>query len=354
MGQRSDICETPLLSELYARAGRAKPELATMRQIDAYQGHLHRRFKIVHIAGTNGKGSVCYKIATALQAEGYKVGLYTSPHIETFHERIRINGQMISQEAIETLLPPLLHLNLGTFFELTTALAFAYFAAEEIDIAVLEVGLGGRYDATNVVHPILSVITSIHYDHMHLLGNTLEEIAQEKAGIIKPNAPYVLGPRVPLEGVLRAKPASGFYDSENSAIAKLALEVLGVSHSSIEAGLKVRPPCRFEVIDGRFVLDVAHNPDGIEKLIQAAHSHFPDRKLHFIAAFSQDKDVAECLKILRSAGRVTCANGSYPRLMKFDGAPDVKAALRTVAPDEIGIVCGSFYIMADARRSIIN
>jgi dihydrofolate synthase/folylpolyglutamate synthase len=334
-----------------------------MRRIDAAQGHLHRKFKSIHVAGTNGKGSVSHKIAAALQAEGRKVGLYTSPHIASFCERISINGQMIPEEAVEQLLPPILELGEGTFFEYATALAFAYFAEEEVDYAVLEVGLGGRCDATNVVHPILSIITSIHYDHMHLLGSTLEEIAQEKAGILKPGVPFVLGPRVPLEGGFRAPAdASGFYDGENSSVAKLALEILNLSEEAIRAGLKVRPRCRFEILKNRFVLDVAHNPDGIEKLVSAANVHFPGSKLHYICAFSQDKDARQCIQILKNSGKVTCVGGGYPRLMNAEKlaalcpgvswASNVHAALERVSSDEIALICGSFYIMADARKSI--
>ena len=334
-----------------------------MRRIDALQGHLHQHFRSIHVAGTNGKGSVCHKIAAALEAEGYKVGLYTSPHISSFCERIRVNGEMISIEAVESLLPPIMRCGEGTFFEYTTALAFAYFEKEKVDYAVIEVGLGGRYDATNVITPVLSVITSIDYDHTQLLGNTLEEIAFEKGGIIKPGVPFVLGPNVPLEGALRAAPErSGFYDVENSSIAKLSLETLGVSKEATLEGIKVRPPCRFEILAERYVLDVAHNPDGIKKLVSAARVHFPVAKFRFIVGFSRDKDAAQSLKILAEAGSVVCVGGSYERLFSAEelsalcpgvaSAPSIGKALEKVRTDEVAIVCGSFYIMDDARRSI--
>ncbi len=154
----------------------------------------------MHVAGTKGKGSTASLIAAALEAAGYKVGLYTSPHLEDFRERITINGEMISEADVirlaDELRPPLTEIvPETTTFELTTALAFQYYFQQNIDIAVIEVGLGGRLDATNVVDPLVSVITSISYDHMSVLGSTLQEIAAEKGGIIKPGRPVVLSPQ---------------------------------------------------------------------------------------------------------------------------------------------------------------
>ncbi|HET6225462.1 MAG TPA: Mur ligase family protein, partial [Bacteroidia bacterium] len=154
------------------------------------------KFKSIHIAGTNGKGSTSHLLASILQAAGLKVGLYTSPHLRDFRERIKINGQLIPQQTIidfvnaqrtffEELQP--------SFFEMTVGLAFDYFASEKVDIAVIEVGLGGRLDSTNVITPLLSIITNISFDHVALLGNTLEKIAGEKAGIIKPHIPVIVG-----------------------------------------------------------------------------------------------------------------------------------------------------------------
>jgi dihydrofolate synthase/folylpolyglutamate synthase len=370
MGQRRDIQQTflsikELFETLFSLKGKGASDLNSMHQIDEALGAPHRQFRSIHVGGTNGKGSVCFKIAAALQAEGYKVGLYTSPHLVSFCERIRVNGQMISEEEVLKLLPPIMHCGQGTFFEYSTALAFTYFAEQQVDFAVIEVGIGGRLDATNVIDPVLSVITSVDYDHMHLLGNTLFEIAQEKAGIIKPNVPYVLGSRVPLQGGFRASFGSGaFYDEENKEIARLALQILGVSEEAIEEGIKVRPPCRFEIMHDRFVLDVAHNPDGMRKLTAAAQFHFPLRKFHFVVGLSEDKDVLTCLEILAQAGRVTCVEGSSDRLCKAktlaamiqsaQSASDMTTALSNSLPEEITIVCGSFYIMAEAKRSIEN
>lgn len=185
---------TPVFERTGASA--YKPGLQTTEALDQHFGHLHRRFKTIHIAGTNGKGSCSHTIAAILQAEGHKVGLYTSPHLVDFRERIRINGQCIPQQKIidfveqeRNFFEPL-H---PSFFELTTALAFKYFAEEGVDIAVVEVGLGGRLDSTNIITPILSIITNISKDHTQFLGNTLAEIAGEKAGIIKNRVPIVIG-----------------------------------------------------------------------------------------------------------------------------------------------------------------
>lgn len=168
-------------------------------QLDEHFGHPHKKYKTIHVAGTNGKGSCSHTIASILQAAGYKVGLYTSPHLKDFRERIRINGVCISKEYVidfvenERAFFEPLH---PSFFELTTALAFKYFAENNVDIAVVEVGLGGRLDCTNIITPILSIITNISFDHTQFLGDTLEKIANEKAGIIKNNVPVVIGESV--------------------------------------------------------------------------------------------------------------------------------------------------------------
>ncbi len=164
--------------------------------LDEHFGHPHRKFKSIHIAGTNGKGSCSHTLAAILQNDGYKVGLYTSPHIMDFRERIKINGECISKEYViefvnqEKSLFEKIH---PSFFEITTALAFKYFAEQHVDYAIIEVGLGGRLDCTNIITPILSIITNISFDHTNFLGNTLEKIAKEKAGIIKPNIPIIIG-----------------------------------------------------------------------------------------------------------------------------------------------------------------
>ncbi len=189
---------TPVFEHVGATA--YKPGLYTIHKLDEYFGHPHASYKTIHVAGTNGKGSCSHTLAAVLQSAGYKVGLYTSPHLVDFRERIRVNGEPISEQRViefvknerdffETLHP--------SFFELTTALAFLYFKEQQVDVAVIEVGLGGRLDSTNIITPTLSIITNISFDHTQFLGNTLALIAGEKAGIIKQGIPVVVGETVP-------------------------------------------------------------------------------------------------------------------------------------------------------------
>lgn len=173
-----------------------KEGLDNTHALDEYFGHPHRQFRTIHVAGTNGKGSCSHTLAAILQSVGYKVGLYTSPHLVDFRERIRINGKPVPQafvidfvEKHRCFFEPL-H---PSFFELTTAMAFLYFAQEKVDVAIIEVGLGGRLDCTNIIHPDLCIITNISFDHIQFLGNTLGKIASEKAGIIKTHVPVVIG-----------------------------------------------------------------------------------------------------------------------------------------------------------------
>ena len=188
---------------MYQRIGASayKPGLETSIELERMFGDPHKRFRAIHVAGTNGKGSTAHTLAAVLQSAGYRTGLYTSPHLVDFRERIRVNGKMISENAVvdfvgrynDMLQQGTLKCQRPSFFELTMVMAFEYFAGQNIDIAVIETGLGGRLDSTNIITPELSVITNISFDHMQFLGNTLEAIASEKAGIIKPNVPVVVG-----------------------------------------------------------------------------------------------------------------------------------------------------------------
>ena len=205
-----------------------KEGLENTLALDEHFGHPHKKFRSIHVAGTNGKGSCAHTIAAILQACGYKVGLYTSPHLVDFRERIRINGQPIPENYVvsfveqernffEPLEP--------SFFELTTAMAFKYFSETEVDIAVIEVGLGGRLDCTNIITPILSVITNISLDHTQLLGNSLEQIAMEKAGIIKTGVPVVIGEALPVtrpvfEAVAAERQAPIFFAEDQREVLK--------------------------------------------------------------------------------------------------------------------------------------
>lgn len=177
-----------------------KPGLQTTKALDQYFGHPHRHYPTIHVGGTNGKGSTCHTLAAILQASGLRVGLFTSPHLVDFRERIRINGQMIPQDYVVRFVEEHRHFFEPlhpSFFELTTAMALRYFADEHVDIAVIEVGLGGRLDCTNIITPLLSIVTNISLDHTALLGDTPEAIALEKAGIFKPGIPALIGEATP-------------------------------------------------------------------------------------------------------------------------------------------------------------
>ena len=196
---------------MYQRQGKAayKADLSVTERMDAHMGHPHRSFKTIHVGGTNGKGSVSHMLAAILQAAGYKTGLYTSPHLKDFRERIRVNGQMVEKDFVtgfleqyqaffESLKP--------SFFEMTVGMAFEYFKTARVDVAVIEVGLGGRLDSTNVIDPDLSLITNISLDHTQFLGDTVAGIAREKAGIIKKGRPVVIGEYDPAtEGIFKEK-----------------------------------------------------------------------------------------------------------------------------------------------------
>lgn len=212
---------TPVFEKI--GAGAYKEGLSNTHLLDEHFGHPHQNFKTIHIAGTNGKGSCSHTLASILQEQGYRVGLYTSPHLIDFRERIRINGQCISEDYVINFVAE--HSNFfeplhPSFFELTTAMAFKYFADQKVDIAVIEVGLGGRLDCTNIITPILSIITNISKDHTQFLGNTLAQIATEKAGIIKKSTPVVIGESIPetktvFENIAKEKNAPIIFSEDN-------------------------------------------------------------------------------------------------------------------------------------------
>src|SRR4026208_2088903 len=183
---------------MFSRIGLAayKPDLTNTIRLCASLGNPQTKFKSVHIAGTNGKGSVSHMLAAILHRAGYKTGLYTSPHLQDFRERIRVNGEMVTEEFIvefTTNIIPLIEEIDPSFFEITVAMAFEYFARQQVDIAIIETGLGGRLNSTNIIIPELSVITNIGWDHTNILGDSLEKIATEKAGIIKEGVPVIVG-----------------------------------------------------------------------------------------------------------------------------------------------------------------
>ncbi len=358
-------------------------------------GHPQKMFPSIHIAGSNGKGSVAMKMAEALHLAGYKVGLYTSPHIECIRERIAIQKEWISEREFEDIVESLaalckkkqLH---PTFFEILTFVAFLFFSQKKVDIAVIETGLGGRLDPTNIIHPILSVITSISKEHTALLGATEERIAYEKAGILKRQVPAVIGfkarQKVILEQALALESPLVFpeivegacYDEENSLTAKAGLQVIQdqfpMCKENIDLGVSVRPSCRFEEI-GPFILDVAHNPDAFFRLLQMCRKRYPLDKFAAIIAISEDKDARSCLQILsqevdflylveaktsRALSKKRMADflssfGLCSFIEKGSVASAIEEAvlLQPQKWDRV-LICGTFYMMQEAKRALLN
>ena len=357
---------------MYQREGQAayKANLDNTLLLDKYFRHTHHQFKTIHVAGTNGKGSVSHMLASILQEAGYKTGLYTSPHLKDFRERIKINGKMISEryvtEFIETHQPVFASIR-PSFFEMTVAMAFKYFADEKVDIAVIEVGLGGRLDSTNIITPLTSVITNISFDHMALLGNTLETIAEEKAGIIKPGIPAVIGTRNPAYDFVFEKKAArcksplqfasdhwhlepnedGSYDLQHSSgwqFQNLCCELKGIyQRKNIPNVLETIPCLRQSGLSlsdeqirqgiakvitntgllGRWqtlnqspltICDTGHNIDGISEITrQLKTCHY--KRLHFVIGMVSDKDISSVLDILPREAVYYFCKASIPRAM---------------------------------------
>ena len=277
--------------------------------------------RIVHVAGTNGKGSVCAMIDSICHMQGYGTGLFTSPHLVTYRERVRVNGEMIGTDEVAGGLTTIRGLIAAwdphpTFFEITTALALMHFKQRDCEVIVLETGLGGRLDATNAVEPTVSVITPIGYDHQAWLGNSLEEIAGEKAGIIKTRIPVVSAVQKPsAEKVLLARAAeydapiammgeaytkssvalAGAHQKQNASLAIAALRFGGIAveETAIVRGLAdVRWPARFQAWDERIIIDGAHNPAGAQVLAKTWLEQFGSERATIILAMLRDKDIA--------------------------------------------------------------
>jgi dihydrofolate synthase / folylpolyglutamate synthase len=336
-------------------------------------GNPQEKYPIIHVAGTKGKGSVAALCASALKAAGYKTGLYTSPHLWDYVERIQINGVPIAHEQlielVEDVKPAVAKIPKLTTFEITTALGFLAFAKNDVNAAVIEVGLGGRLDATNIVMPNVSVITSLSYDHMAVLGNTLAEIAGEKAGIIKPGVPVVSAPQTQealevLERIAKEKnclfilvgkdvrferlassldgqslrlssfhfplstqsptveltiPLLGSHQIENAAIAYTALKTSGIpiSEEAIQKGFsQVKWPARFEILrrEPPVVIDSAHNRDSALRLRQTLDEYFPEIPVILIFCALEDKDITGILEELKP--RLECVvatRADHPR-----------------------------------------
>ena len=319
---------------MYQREGGIayKEDIGNIIEAAKHLNNPHKKFKSIHIAGTNGKGSVAHMLASILQEVGYKTGLYTSPHLKDFRERIKINGQMITEQKVIDFVLENKHLFERlemSFFEMTVALAFDYFAKEKVDIAVIETGLGGRLDSTNIINPELCIITNIGLDHTNLLGNSIEEIAMEKAGIIKKETAIIIGKeQVETKSVFKKISATknaplyfaekiavfntdlkGNYQEENicttvSAIKQLQGLGWNISDKNIKKGLgKVVKNTgilgRWQTLSEspKIICDVGHNKDGIKEIVKQLNK-LEYKKLHFVYGTVNDKNFDKILSLL--------------------------------------------------------
>jgi len=398
---------------MYHRIGSAayKEGLENIELLAEMAGHPEKKIKTIHIAGTNGKGSVAHLLASYFQELDWKTGLFTSPHLIDYRERIKINGKEISeekvidffakyQEKIAAITP--------SFFEITTILAFDTFAAENVDIAIIETGLGGRLDATNILSPILSVITNISLEHTKMLGNTLAEIAREKAGIIKPNTPVVIGEYHPetfpvFKATAKAQNAplhlaepyqgaldfGGIYQRKNLGTALRCLQVLeaestkarrhestkaeGERHLMTEEVLKQSLKNfmgRWQIVSTAplTICDVAHNPAGIE-LVMKQLQQLQHHNLHIIIGFVNDKDIDEIIPFLPKNARYYACQAQVERalpaeelhsklssvnlnVIKVNNVLKAYAeALSSAQKDDIIFIGGSFFVVGEFLRN---
>ena len=361
---------------MFSRIGAAafKKDLTNTITLCKYLGDPHQKFKSIHVAGTNGKGSVSHMLAAILQTAGYKTGLYTSPHLRDFRERIKVNGEQIEDDfviAFTENIKPLIEEIEPSFFEITVAMAFDYFAKEKVDITVVEVGLGGRYDSTNIITPELSVITNIGWDHMNILGDSLEKIAFEKAGIIKKSIPVIIGDTLPETKPVFEKIAGennapihyakqnrtalgwtweknelivevaekgktdhkkfhldlpGIYQSKNLLTVLEACSVLNnlsytIDEKDIRSGLQKAKKLtglhgRWEIIHEHptVVLDVGHNEDGIKQIVQQIEltTH---HELHIVIGLVKDKEIDKVLSLLPRSAHYYFTQAQIPRAL---------------------------------------
>ena len=356
-------------------AGAYKEGLSNTNALDSRYGHPHRSYRTIHVGGTNGKGSVSHTLAAILQCAGYKVGLYTSPHLADFRERIRVNGQMIPEQRVidfvteeKAFFEPL-H---PSFFELATALAFLYFKEEKVDVAVIEVGLGGRLDCTNIINPELSVITNISKDHVQFLGDTPTQIAKEKAGIIKPGTPVVIGEtnnNIEVRNVFITKSKEvdtsiKFADEESEILhsftqaqggrkyqtknwgvfngelggdcqEKNTATILCAVQTLIEQGYNIKDKhvhegiakvCSLTGLMGRWqrlgneplaICDTGHNIGGMQYIVGQLAST-PHERLHFVIGMVNDKDIDSVLGILPKDAEYYFTQASVQRALSAE------------------------------------
>ena len=395
--------------------------LENISRILDIMGNPHKTLKAVHIAGTNGKGSVAGMIAGMLREEGYSAGAYTSPHLVSFTERITVNGEEIGEAEVVELTEHLREKiqkkdkdRFFTFFDFTTAIAFEYFRRKKVDIAVIETGLGGRLDSTNVIEPLVSVITNVSFDHTAYLGNTIEAIAREKAGIIKKGVPVVTGAAdVPLDIIYKAAKGigspvyslwrnfsyektgeqamsywgpsralegirvnlKGDHQLANSAVALCAVDVLSTAgfpvrdNAIFDSLSRIRCQGRLEEVRQRptVLIDGAHNPSGIHVLTEFIKACYGDRKKILIFGVMKDKEYDRMLQEIVPAMDTTILTKPVteralaPSLMKAYAkgaivAEDTRSALRTAktlsGEDSLILVTGSFYTIGEARAII--
>ena len=363
----------------YQRIGPAayKNNLDNTLALDKLFGHPHHKLRTIHVAGTNGKGSVSHMLASVFTAAGYKTGLYTSPHLKDFRERIKINGEMIDKEFVVHFVNQFIYLNeyqqiQPSFFELTVMLAFEYFAQQEVDVAIIEVGLGGRLDSTNIISPDLSIITNISLDHTALLGDTLGRIALEKGGIIKNGIPVVIGETHPqtsqiFEGIAKDHTSAivfadqqfkagtsfqsleglqnfnirkgedvvyeaicldllGWYQSKNICTVLSALELLKmkgwqISEGQLRSGLRnvvsgTGLLGRWQVIGSnpRIICDTGHNEGGIREVL-AQLKQIPFKTLHMVIGMVNDKEIGNILALLPKEACYYFTKASIPRAL---------------------------------------
>lgn len=383
------------LHRLYKVAATKKVHLGLERinLAHSFFGRPANSYPIIHIAGTNGKGSVAIKLSEIFRLSGYRVGLYTSPHLHSYRERIQVNNECISKSAVVQLLQQIFitlkkkNTSL-TFFEYTTLLSWIYFQKNQVDIAVMETGLGGRLDATNIITPILSIITTISLDHTEYLGSSISEIAREKAGIIKAGIPVVIGPKaqhyyLSKEAQLKKSPiiyvsksVGSFFEDENQQIVRACLPFLSKSYTlmknNIEKGIKKQPPCRFQGLTYKgknCIFDVAHNKEALQSLSNALLQKFPGKPLQFLINFSFHKDILAGLQIITAiADHIYIVPSSHPRVAPIEHIAECLEQLQyknysvynsleeiigaVIKAPGVLVITGSFYIMDQVQRAL--
>jgi dihydrofolate synthase/folylpolyglutamate synthase len=385
------------LAWLYATQDRGiKLGLDRVRYFLAALGWSPGPTRFLHVAGTNGKGSVCAMLDSICRTAGIRTGLFTSPHLITFRERIRLDGHMAGKPEIAR---GLTHIRAvcestgiqATFFEITTALALLLFRQNSMDVVVLETGLGGRLDATNIIQPRVSVITSVGMDHMHILGATLEEIAREKAGIIKPGIPLVTGPLPAQAAAIVAETASGrgapliqvtdpvpnltvalkgAHQRINAAVALRALEAarIPVSPDHLAEGLRsVNWPARFQDTGKGFILDGAHNPDAARRLVETWRETYGPAQTQVILGIVRDKDAPGiCAELAPIAENFTIVPVRSPRAGPVEDLLEIAQShrpsrLSTSLEEAIAatprrkvptLITGSLFLMGQALLSL--